>query len=286
MADQRIANTREVTLYTEAGSAIGASVASPLYARPGGQVNAGNSSDVALGSGNVFTGAWVDVTDVANVVINAFANQASATNGLLVQWSTDGGTTVTDTDTYTISASSGETIKFGPNASHMRVVYTNGAVAQTTFRLQTVFKYGHTRPSTHRISDSLSSQQDAEVTKSIMAALRNDGAFDTVRSTNGNNLKVAIEESNFPLPATPTLTNVSASASSVTLLSANTASKQRVMFNDSASTCFVKFGTTASSTSFTYRLLPYATLETTYAGRIDGIWLAATGSMRVTEVTA
>lgn len=87
-----------------------------------------------------------------------------------------------------------------------------------------------------------------------------------------------------------TLSNVSASASSVTLLSSNASRVGGMIVNDSASaTLLVKYGTTASATSYTYSLLPGATLElpanpAIYTGRIDGIWTAAVGSARVTEL--
>lgn len=79
--------------------------------------------------------------------------------------------------------------------------------------------------------------------------------------------------------------NVSASASSVTLLTANADRVLAVVVNDSTADLYVKFGTTASTTSYSYLLGPADTLEVTrYTGRIDGIWSSAAGSARVTEV--
>lgn len=85
--------------------------------------------------------------------------------------------------------------------------------------------------------------------------------------------------------ATSTLSNVSGSASSVTLLSANADRVLAVIVNDSTADLYVKFGTTASATSYSYLLGPADTLEVErYTGRIDGIWTSATGAARVTEV--
>jgi hypothetical protein len=82
------------------------------------------------------------------------------------------------------------------------------------------------------------------------------------------------------------VTSVAASVTSVTLIAAGIR-RQVLLYNDSTSVCHVKLGTTASATDFTIKLFadgyyepPYA-----YAGRIDGIWDAAVGSMRVTELT-
>lgn len=85
-----------------------------------------------------------------------------------------------------------------------------------------------------------------------------------------------------------TLTNVSGSAVNVTLLASNASRKMAMIYNDSASNLFVKFGTTASNTSYTVRLVSQAYYELpqpTYTGRIDGIWNAAVGAARITELT-
>lgn len=83
-----------------------------------------------------------------------------------------------------------------------------------------------------------------------------------------------------------TLSNVAGSASSVTLLAANTARLGATVHNDSVSTLFVKFGSVASATSFTVRMVSQAYYEVPfgYTGIITGIWSVATGSARVTEL--
>ena len=49
----------------------------------------------------------------------------------------------------------------------------------------------------------------------------------------------------------------------------------------------LKLGTTASATSFQLRMMPNSFFEVPfgYTGRIDGIWDAATGNMRIGEIT-
>lgn len=88
--------------------------------------------------------------------------------------------------------------------------------------------------------------------------------------------------------ATPTLTNVAGSVSSVTLLASNANRRGASLWNDSTSVCYVKFGSTASATSATVKLVADAYYEVpfSYTGIITGIWVAATGSVRATEVTA
>lgn len=90
-------------------------------------------------------------------------------------------------------------------------------------------------------------------------------------------------------PATATLTNVGSSATNVTLKASNTARLGLMLYNDSTSSCYVKFGATASSTSFTVFMGPTAYYELPspcYSGIVDGIWVSANGNMRVTELSA
>jgi hypothetical protein len=86
---------------------------------------------------------------------------------------------------------------------------------------------------------------------------------------------------------TATLTNVTSSASNVTILASNTARKGATIFNDSTSAVYLKFGATASATSFTVKMASAAYFEVPfgYTGIIDGIWVSANGSARVTELT-
>lgn len=90
--------------------------------------------------------------------------------------------------------------------------------------------------------------------------------------------------------AASAVTSVAASASSVSLLASNSSRKAATFYNDSASAYLsIKLGATASATSFTVKLGPggYYELPTavTYRGAIDGIWDAAVGSARITELT-
>ena len=84
-----------------------------------------------------------------------------------------------------------------------------------------------------------------------------------------------------------TVTSVASSATNVSILAANSGRKGATFFNDTDKSCYLKFGTTASTSSFTIRIfsngffsLPYPA----YTGAIDAIWEAApTGSLRITE---
>lgn len=90
--------------------------------------------------------------------------------------------------------------------------------------------------------------------------------------------------------ATATLTNVNDTASSTTVLASNANRLGATFFNDSTSLLYLKFGATASTTSFTTQIQPGGYFElpgpAIYTGVIDGIWSAdASGAVRITELT-
>ena len=91
-----------------------------------------------------------------------------------------------------------------------------------------------------------------------------------------------------PGPATSVVTSVAASLTSVTILAANAARRGATVYNDSAAEMYLKLGAVASDTSFSVDMLPgsYFEVPYNYTGELAGIWAAATGNARVTELTA
>ena len=89
--------------------------------------------------------------------------------------------------------------------------------------------------------------------------------------------------------STSSVTSVVSAATSTSILASNVNRRMAIMVNDSDKNAYVKLGSTASATSFSYKLTPGQTLELpspVYTGAIDAIWDASpTGSMRVTELT-
>lgn len=120
-----------------------------------------NSSTATLGIGGSFTGTSESVLNYAAIQVYVFADQASATDGLSVQQSSNG-TNWDVTDVFTVPASTGKTFSFQPVASFYRVVYTNGGVAQGAFRLQTAYHYSLTKASSVRAMDGVSNENDLE----------------------------------------------------------------------------------------------------------------------------
>lgn len=88
--------------------------------------------------------------------------------------------------------------------------------------------------------------------------------------------------------ATGTRSNVAGAAVDVSLLAANALRVGATIFNDSTATLYVALGAAAASlTSFTVELLPraYYELPANYTGAVRGIWTAAAGNARITELT-
>lgn len=88
--------------------------------------------------------------------------------------------------------------------------------------------------------------------------------------------------------STATLSNVNDSASSVTLVAAS-ARKGLIVYNDSTSDLYLKYGATASATSFTVKILAggyWEMPQPMYVGLVAGIWSSdASGAARLTELT-
>jgi len=86
--------------------------------------------------------------------------------------------------------------------------------------------------------------------------------------------------------ATATLANVASSATNVTVFAAANTANARTVFNDSTQVLYLKFGATASASSYTVQLAAGAFYEfpqPIYAGQVDGIWASANGNARVTS---
>ena len=87
-------------------------------------------------------------------------------------------------------------------------------------------------------------------------------------------------------PQAATLANVASSATSVNLFAATAKALGRTIFNDSTQVLYVKFGATASSSSYTVQLAAGAYYEfpqPAYSGGVDGIWASANGNARLTS---
>jgi archaellum component FlaG (FlaF/FlaG flagellin family) len=90
-----------------------------------------------------------------------------------------------------------------------------------------------------------------------------------------------------PPASTAAHTNVASSASSTQLLAANTARKGFSIFNDSTQILYVKYGATASATSYVVQIAASGYYEDPWGwqGAVHGIWASANGNARILELT-
>lgn len=292
-----------------------ASTAAGLTVRTSGDglVSTANSTSANLGAGAVFTGTAEDISQYQTIKIQVFSSHVSATDGLSMQSSTDG-TNWDRIDTYSIPAATGKEFMADVGAQFFRLVYTNGATLTTSLRIQTIYHKAAARGSSVRPQDARTNDNDMSEVISYLSGF-NGTTWDRLRSatTTPAGTEQALITRNIPsgtqqvsgtitalttdtsgngiyeIVTTSALTNVASLATTQQLLAANTNRRSLVLYNDSTSAAFVKFGTTASAASFTYRMAPGATLElqppAIYSGRIDVIWATANGNMRVTELT-
>lgn len=138
------------------------------------KVSSLNSTDNGLAINGIFTGTWEDITKYAEIIVTVYADQPSLTDGLKIEWSVDG-IDVHGDDLFTIGANSGKTFSFPCQTKYFRVRYFNDGVAALTFHLQTVLKARASKGSSHRLKDVLVQEDDAIVTKSLVAGKTTGG---------------------------------------------------------------------------------------------------------------
>lgn len=88
--------------------------------------------------------------------------------------------------------------------------------------------------------------------------------------------------------AAATLANVAGSATSVTLIASNANRRGALIFNDSTAVLYVAYAATASATAHIVQIPAGGYWEApvpVYTGAITGIWSAAAGAARTTELT-
>ena len=133
----------------------------PVTALANSIISTVNSSVAALGISTTFTGTAEDVTEYLEAHVYVFADQASATDGLQMQQSSNG-TNWDIVDSYTILANAGKTFSVAVTGKFFRLVYINGATANTVFRLQVKYGKSSSKGSSVRPQDGRPNDNDFE----------------------------------------------------------------------------------------------------------------------------
>ena len=137
-----------------------------------GLIDSNNSSTTTLAGGATFTGTITDITDYGIGFVSVYSDQDSATDGLVIEQSTDG-TNFDHSDEYTITGGNGKNFAINLHANYIRVSYTNGGSGQTAFRLQLKLNYMGLATS-HRVKGDITTDDDARLVKSILMTRAND----------------------------------------------------------------------------------------------------------------
>ena len=130
-------------------------------------VIASNSTTSPLGSGAVFTGAPFEILKYSVVNVGLISDVASATNGVKLEVSPDG-INWDHSHSTTYSGGSGTGYIFNCEFKYARVVYTNGASAQSFFRLQTRVKKNFTKQSLYTIDQAVNGNMFVELGKNVI----------------------------------------------------------------------------------------------------------------------
>lgn len=109
----------------------------------------------------------------------------------------------------------------------------------------------------------------------------------SVDNTGKLNVNASVS-STLPTSSVATLTSVAGATSSTALLASNGNRKGMMIFNDSTAILYLAFASSASTTAYTVQVAPggfYEMPSPIYTGALYGIWSAANGNARITELT-
>jgi hypothetical protein len=256
-------------------------------------VDENNSSTVLLGPSGNFTGLYTDVSGFTSVSVLISSDRASAANGLRLQWSSNG-TVLDDEQRFTYGSFTSEQAKVIHAVSRskfFRVSYTNTSSAQTFMRLQALLRRGPAMGSVAGAGIQITTEYDATVTNSVLAALDNasPGTIVFPRATSDPFLITT------PPPNTSVVQNettVTASLSAVDLDFFGIFGPTRHHFhvyNDTLrGNLYIRFGSSPTLTNYNVKVPPRHFYELPqswrrWPGSIKGIWDVADGTARCTE---
>ena len=183
------AKSHKVILKDSSGDAIDSTNPLPIESFLNGLEDTDNSNSSTLAIDGVFDGEWVDTLNYNNIIIGISVTQDSDTDGLQVLWSHDG-THIDDSDVFSILSNKSKVFTFTPARRFFKIIYTNGGV-EADLDLQTVFKKGGIKSSSHRIQDSIVADDDAELTKSVLTGQDNMNIFRNAKVTSSGILLVS-----------------------------------------------------------------------------------------------
>jgi len=153
-----------------------------------------NSTTTLLGSAGVFTGTFEDVSGHVTASILVRANQPSATDGVVFQFSTDGTTVDREVFRTYDQQPNGESYIVPVLAQYLRIKYFNGGGAPTgTWVLETRLDHEALPPAQGTLESAISSTNLASMSRSLLVAANPSGSYGNMtRSTDGGLLSFGL----------------------------------------------------------------------------------------------
>ena len=155
----------------------------------GNVIDPNNSTVSALGIGATFTGATTDAEIYNAAYVQLISDEDSAANGLVFQTSNDG-SNWDHLHAYSYVGPEGKHFEVALSGKYFRVVYTNGSVAQSFFRMQTKLLVNASQEHNHPLNAQIDVDHPAPVVRAMIGGEDNNGVFTNARVTNAGKLKV------------------------------------------------------------------------------------------------
>jgi hypothetical protein len=152
-----------------------------------------NTTSANLLANAVWTGTGDDVSGVGTILVGVYADVPSVVGGLEFQTSPD------QVDWYPMESFTYENdhpsvYSMSPIFKYFRIKYTNGGAPTAKLAIQTYYKQSYVKPSSHRMGDIISGENDAELVKAVLTAMKPDNLYTNIHATSGGNLKISLEE--------------------------------------------------------------------------------------------
>lgn len=159
-----------------------------------GKISTINSTVMPLGISGVYTGNWEEVGSLySSISVYVYSDVDAATDGLEIQFSNDV-TTVGETIKYDYLNSQHKTYPMGINAKYFRVVFTNGTIAQTSFRLQTILHNVAPGPYKRPMETPISPNDSADIVRAIISGYDIEtNTYTNVAATSARRMLVSTE---------------------------------------------------------------------------------------------
>lgn len=149
----------------------------------------------ALGGLATFTSGAIDTLGYSAARITLLSDVSSAEDGFRVEYSHNGVDWFDGEDPYFISANTLKTFTFTPALRYSRILYDNGAAAQGTFLAVVTLTVNPQKWSSHKVTEEISDNTDAEMVKAVLSARRPTGTQTNIGGSPGGALKVTLEGS-------------------------------------------------------------------------------------------